>query len=111
MDRGNIDVVQFDVCRVGGLTEARRVAQAAHDRNRPWASHCYSTGIVIMASVHLAAASQTYFYVEYTMSESKLAHELIYPRLQPKNGVIRVPEGPGLGIELNEDLIEKLKVN
>jgi L-alanine-DL-glutamate epimerase-like enolase superfamily enzyme len=111
MDRGNIDVEQFDVCRVGGLTEARRVAQAAHDRNRPWASHCYSTGIVIVASVHLAAASQTYFYVEYTMSESKLAHELIYPRFQPKNGIIRVSEGPGLGIELNEELVEKLRVN
>jgi len=111
MDRGNIDIVQFDVCRVGGLTEARRVAQAAHDRNRLWATHCFSTGIVIVASVHLAAASPTYFYVEYTISESKLAHELIYPRLQPRNGIVRVPEGPGLGIELNEELVEKLKIN
>jgi L-rhamnonate dehydratase len=110
MDRGNIDVVQFDVSRVGGLTEARRVAQAAHDRNRPWATHCFSTGIVIVASLHLAAASPTYFYVEYTISESTLAQELIYPRLQPKNGLLRVPEGPGLGIELNEELVEKLRI-
>ncbi len=111
MDRGDIDVLQFDVGRVGGLTEGRRVAQAAYDRNRPWAPHCFSTAILLAASVHLAAATPNYFYVEYTISESKLTNDLMHPSLKVVNGMIRVPEGPGLGIELNEELVRKLKVS
>jgi L-rhamnonate dehydratase len=111
MDRGNIDVVQLDVSRVGGLTEARRVTQAAYDRNRPWAPHCFSTGICVAASVHLAASSPNYFFVEYTISESQLTNEIVHPHIKHKNGMLRVPEGPGLGMELNMDLVNKLRVN
>jgi L-alanine-DL-glutamate epimerase-like enolase superfamily enzyme len=111
MDRGNIDVVQLDVSRVGGLTEARRVTQAAYDRNRPWAPHCFSTGLCVTASVHLAAASPNYHHVEYTISESQLTNEIVHPRIEHKNGMLRVPEGPGLGVELNMDLINRLRLN
>jgi L-alanine-DL-glutamate epimerase-like enolase superfamily enzyme len=110
MDRGAIDVVQLDVSRVGGLTEARRVAQAAYDRNRPLAPHCFSTGIVLAASLHLLAASPNAFYVEYPMSESILTRELVHPRIEPVDGIVRVPEGPGLGIEVDEELIGKLRL-
>ncbi|MGH2614091.1 MAG: mandelate racemase/muconate lactonizing enzyme family protein [Thermomicrobiales bacterium] len=111
MDRGGIDVIQCDVSRVGGLSEARRVAQAAHDRNRPFAPHCFSTGIVLAASVHLLAASPTAFYLEYTMSDSVLTQKLVYPRLEASNGFVRVPEAPGLGIELDEELVETIRVD
>jgi L-alanine-DL-glutamate epimerase-like enolase superfamily enzyme len=110
MDRGGIDLVQLDVSRVGGLTEARRVVGAAHDRNRPWAPHCFSTGIVLAASLHLAAASPNALAVEFPISGSLLTRELVHPRLEARNGLLRVPETPGLGIELNEDLLESLSV-
>jgi L-alanine-DL-glutamate epimerase-like enolase superfamily enzyme len=111
MDRGDVDILQFDVARVGGLTESRRIVQGAHDRNRPFAPHAFSTGVVLASTLHLCAASPNAFYLEYTMSDSLLATELVHPRLQPVDGMLRVPEGPGLGVELNEELIARLRVD
>lgn len=110
MDRGHIDVIQFDVGRVGGLTEGRRVAQAAYDRNRPFAPHCYASGIILAASLHLLAASPNAHYLEYTMSESLLTTSLVHPRLEAANGIVTAPDGPGLGIELDEELVDRLRV-
>ena len=50
----------------------------------------------MVASVHLAAASPNNFFVECTISESQLTNDIVYPRLEHKNGMLRVPEGPGL---------------
>jgi L-rhamnonate dehydratase len=110
MDRGGIDIVQFDVGRVGGLTEARRVAQAAYDRNRPFAPHCFSSGIVRAASLHLLAASPNGYYLEDPVSESLLTRELVQPSLEATSGWVRVPEEPGLGVALDEELLERLRV-
>ena len=77
MDRGCIDIVQFDVSRVGGITEARRVVQAAQDRNRPFAPHCDSTGISLAATAHLLAASATPMYLEFTTSDSPLLKDVL----------------------------------
>jgi L-rhamnonate dehydratase len=110
MDRGWIDIVQFDIGRVGGLTEARRVAQAAYDRNRPFAPHCFSSGIVRAASLHLLAASPNGYYLEDPVSESLLTRELVQPSLEATSGWVRVPEEPGLGVALDEELLERLRV-
>jgi L-rhamnonate dehydratase len=110
MDRGGIDVVQFDIAHVGGLTEARRIVQAAYDRNRPVAPHCFSTGIVLAASLHLLAASPNAFYLEYPMSESVLTRELVEPRIEARDGFVHVPETPGLGIELVQEAVAAYRV-
>ena len=105
MDRGCIDIVQFDVSRVGGITEARRVVQAAQDRNRPFAPHCYSTGISLAATAHLLAASATPMYLEFTTSDSPLLRDLCSPALDVVDGEVCVPERPGLGIDIDEDML------
>lgn len=110
MDRGNIDVVQIDVPRIGGLTEARRVVQAAHDRNKPVATHCFSSGLALAVSTHLLAAAPNAFYLEYPMSGSALMTDLFYPGIEAINGTVRVSERPGLGIEVDEELLARLRV-
>jgi L-alanine-DL-glutamate epimerase-like enolase superfamily enzyme len=114
IDRGRVDVAQPDVGRVGGITEAKRVAEYARIRGRLVTPHCWKTGIGIAASAHLAAASQNCPFIEYLpreLSESAIRRELVKDDLQLRNGKMALPTKPGLGIELNESAIEKYQVH
>jgi len=113
MDRGKVDVAQPDVGRVGGLTEARRVCHLAEDRGRIIVPHCWKTGIGIAASVHMAVNTSNCALVEFLPSElchSIMRKELVTDELRMENGVIPAPTKPGLGIELNRAVLERLKV-
>ena len=113
MDRGKVDVAQPDVGRVGGLTEARRVCEMAAERGRLIVPHCWKTGIGIAASAHLSAATEHCPYIEFLpaqLAESALRRELVRDELQMIDGVIPLPQGPGLGIELNQDALKKFRV-
>lgn len=110
MDRGKVDVAQPDVGRVGGLTEARRVCELAADRGRLIVPHCWKTGIGIAASAHLSAATAHCPYIEFLparLSEAPLRRELVCEDLQMIDGQVVLPQRPGLGIEINRDVLEK----
>ena len=113
MDIGLVDVAQPDVGRVGGLTEALRVCQMAGERGRRIVPHCWKTGIGIAASAHLAAVTPHCPYIEFLparLCDSLLRKELVDDELEITNGVIALPEKPGLGIELNVDALKRFKV-
>ena len=113
-DRGQIDVLQPDIGRVGGFTEALRVCQIAADRNRLIVPHCWKSGIGIAASAHLAAACDRCPYIEFLpieLAESPLRRELLVRDLSIIDGLISLPDSPGLGIELHRETIEKFQVN
>jgi L-alanine-DL-glutamate epimerase-like enolase superfamily enzyme len=110
MDRGKVSVCQPDIGRVGGLTEALRVCQLAAERRVRIVPHLWKTGISIAAAVHLAAATPHCDYVEFLprdLSESGLRRDLTSSELEMVDGVIPVPEGPGLGVELDRDALER----
>ncbi len=114
IDRGHIDIAQPDIGRVGGITEAKRVAEYAAIRNRRIIPHCWKTGIGIAASIHLAAASPNVPFIEFLpseLSESPIRRELVKDEPKVKQGRIPLPSKPGLGIELNEAAIGKYGVN
>ena len=109
-DRGKLDVLQPDVGRVGGFTEAIKVCRIAEDRGRLIIPHCWKSGIGIAASAHLCAASGACSYIEFLpaeLSESALRRELVADELKMTDGNIMLPEKPGLGIELNMEAIDK----
>jgi len=110
MDRGEIAVVQPDVGRVGGLTEAVRVCQLAQDRGRLIVPHCWKTGIGIAASAHLAAATPNCPFIEFLpeeLSDSPLRRELAPNDLALRDGLLPLPQRPGLGVELNMDALKR----
>ena len=114
MDRGKVDVVQPDVGRVGGLTEARRVSQLAADRGRLLVPHCWKTAIGIAASVHLSVTAPHCPYVEFlpaSLSESPLRKELVKEEFRFVEGQIPLPQSPGLGIELDKGAIERFRAD
>jgi L-alanine-DL-glutamate epimerase-like enolase superfamily enzyme len=113
-DRGELDVLQPDVGRVGGFTEAVRVCRIAAERGRLIVPHCWKSGIGIAASAHLAAACDCCPYIEFLpieLAESPLRRELLVEDLPLVEGRITLPETPGLGIELNRDVLEKYRAN
>ncbi|MYH65412.1 MAG: mandelate racemase/muconate lactonizing enzyme family protein [Chloroflexi bacterium] len=112
--RGKLDVLQPDIGRVGGFSEARKVAQLAADAGRLIVPHCWKTGIGIAASAHLGFATACCPYIEYLpahLSESVLRDELVADELSMINGEIPLPEKPGLGIELNRDALQRYLVD
>ena len=110
MDRGAVAVIQPDIGRVGGLTEARRVCDLAQERGLRIVPHLWKTGISIAAAVHLAAVTPACEYVEYLppdLSESGLRRDLTSQELEMIDGVIPLPTRPGLGVELDRSALEQ----
>lgn len=114
MDRGKADVVQPDIARAGGLTEAMRVAKLAADRGLLCIPHGWKSGLTIAAQIHLAAASINTPLIEYMEPKlwpSVIRSELVSPEFKPRDGVIELPKSPGLSVHLNEDVVRRLQVS
>jgi L-alanine-DL-glutamate epimerase-like enolase superfamily enzyme len=112
MDRAGMHVVQPDVGRVGGLTEARRVCQLAAERERLVVPHGWKTGITIAATAHLAAVTPHMPFFEFVpqaVAESALRRELVDDELELVDGKLALPKRPGLGIELNREKLEEFE--
>ena len=113
MDIGKVDIAQPDVGRVGGLTEALRVCDLAAERGRRIIPPCWKTGISIADSAHLAAITPHCPYFEFLPAElchSVMRKELVADEISIEDGVIALPTKPGLGVELNRECLERLKV-
>ncbi len=110
MDVGGIDVAQVDVTRVGGLSRAKRIGWGSVERHRLCVNHSYKTGINIAASLHFVAALPNTHYFEYCVEQGALRQQLTRQRFPVIGGDIQVPEGPGLGVDLNEDVVNQYRV-
>jgi L-rhamnonate dehydratase len=110
MDKGGIDVVQVDVTRVGGLARSKRIGWDSAERHRLCVNHSYKTGVNIAASLHFVAALPNSHYFEYCVEQGDLRKNLTRQTFPVIDGEIAVPEEPGLGIELNEEIVNKYRV-
>jgi len=102
IERGRLDVLQPDISRCGGLTEARRIAAMAHSRGRVCVPHAWSTGIISAASLHLLATLPVAPYLEYCIRPNPLNTGLVRNPVVVEGGRAAVPQAPGLGITLDE---------
>jgi L-alanine-DL-glutamate epimerase-like enolase superfamily enzyme len=110
MDRGKVQIVQPDLGRVGGLTEAKRVCDLAAERGLTVVPHVWKTGISIAAAAHMAAATPHCAFIEFLpaeLCESALRKELVADELSMVDGTVPVPTRPGLGVELNRDALAR----
>lgn len=111
IDQQAVDLIHPDLATAGGITETKRIADYAHDRAVPMYLHFAGSPIGAMASVHVAAASRNFQALENHSSEIDVWEDLATlvgtddPMVE--SGFYNVPEGPGLGIELNEDLAQE----
>jgi L-alanine-DL-glutamate epimerase-like enolase superfamily enzyme len=100
---GAVEFVQFDVAVCGGISEGRRIADLARAFRRPCSLHAASSAVVMAASLHLGAAVANCDSIEYHMLHQWLWDRLPAGTFAPRQGYVRPPDGPGLGLTLTPD--------
>ena len=106
----HVDVIQPDLSRCGGLTEAKKIATMAADQNILCVPHAFKTGVLVAASIQLIAAIPHAPFLEFSVTESAIRKELLLTPFKQKDGYVDVPQKPGLGIELNPEIIKKFGI-
>jgi L-alanine-DL-glutamate epimerase-like enolase superfamily enzyme len=110
IERGGVDVLQPDLTRCGGFTVARKIVHMADRANRLVIPHSWSSDLLTAASLHLAAFQRRAEFVEFSTSQGPLSRMLVKEPLRMKNGYLSVPMGHGLGVEVDDAVIEQYRV-
>ncbi|MBI3694607.1 MAG: mandelate racemase/muconate lactonizing enzyme family protein [Acidobacteria bacterium] len=110
LERG-LQVIQPDVAICGGLTVASQASELARAARRRAVPHCFSTGINLAASLHWMASCPDGDLVEYCLRPSPLMRRLVRNLPPLVDGRVAVPQSPGLGVELNEEVIAQYRVS
>ena len=111
MDVGQIDIVQVDLTRCGGFTEAMKIAALAADRGLPVVNHGFTTYLNVAAALHyLASVPNTLGLIEFVVEEGTTLRHHISAPIRAVDGRVAVPDAPGLGLEMNEEGIAKYRV-
>jgi len=99
-----VDIVQPDLCYIGGLTRALRVAQMAQTANKPVVPHSANLSMVTIFALHLLASIPNAGpYVEFSIEQDDSLNQSFYhPRLEVKDGRVMIPPGPGWGVEIDQ---------
>lgn len=108
--RHAVDILQPDVSKAGGLSEVKRICDLAYMWNMMIVPHGFSTAINIAANLQLVASMPDVSLLEFRRTKSSLIYRLAKKPFEAVNGCLAIPEGEGLGIELNEDVIEECRV-
>jgi L-alanine-DL-glutamate epimerase-like enolase superfamily enzyme len=113
IDRGGVSVVQPYMTTCGGLTEAKRIVELARARGALVCPGNWSTQILGAATVHLAAYSPITPYIEFAPAEvfdSPLRRELQAAGFPVIAGAIVLPERPGIGYALPEEIVRRFRM-
>ena len=114
-----LDIVQPSIPGVGGITEAKRIATLALAANLRLAPHVWGGAVGLAAACHFIAAQPASPHVdhppypqmlEYDMSDNALRTHLLKMPLELEQGHVVLPQGPGLGIELDPATVERYRV-
>jgi D-galactarolactone cycloisomerase len=105
---GAVDVAQPDVSRAGGITECLRIAQLAAETGVQVATHTWSDAVAVTANAHLVAAIPNGLGVEVDRTGTPLMDQLLIEPLAFRDGRIQLSNRPGLGLELDADVVEAL---
>jgi len=114
LETGKVHVIQCAIDRAGGFTELRRICDLAEFYGADVIPHGWKTGITSACGRHLQAAcprTPLFEYISPVVFDSPLRRDLVGPEPVIENGRMAVPEGPGLGIELNEEAVERYRTD
>jgi L-rhamnonate dehydratase len=110
MTEGRVDIVQPDLSRCGGFTAVRRIAALARQRRVEVVPHAWVSDILTAASLHVNAWLPSSLFVEFNVTRSPIVRSILREPLQLVDGYLRVPEGPGLGIEIEESVVSDHRI-
>ena len=108
---GAVDIVQPDACRCGGITEVLRVAKLAHTHGLRVATHTWSDAVAIIANAHVVSAVPNGITVEIDRTGIPFIEDLLAEPLSISDGQLQLSRAPGLGIELNRQVVDRLRMS
>jgi L-alanine-DL-glutamate epimerase-like enolase superfamily enzyme len=109
-EEGQVQVLQPDLSRCGGLTVGKQIADYAMRRQIECVPHAWLTDLLNAASLHLNAYLMKAVFLEYNVSASDLPRRLCPGRPEMTDGYVAVPTGPGLGVEVDEAVVREYRV-
>jgi len=105
-----VDIVQPDICYIGGLTRALRVASMAAKANMPCVPHSANLAMVTVFTLHmLGAIPNAGPHIEFSIEPTNWIRDLYYPSLQVRDGLVAFPDGPGWGVTVNPKWLSAAK--
>jgi len=107
IDHQVVDIIQPDCSRAGGITECRRIGELAVRRGLQVATHSWSDAVALVANMHLVASLSNGLTVEVDRTGNALVDQLLAEPLKVEEGMIRLPDRPGLGVDLNKDALAR----
>jgi L-alanine-DL-glutamate epimerase-like enolase superfamily enzyme len=100
------DIFQPDLGFCGGISEAMKIAAIASAFNLRLAPHLWAGAPAFFAGLHVCAAAASSFIVEYSLGANPMLHDLVEETVDLKDGMIAIPDGPGLGFTVSEKFLE-----
>jgi len=110
IERAKVDILQPDLTRCGGFTVARKIAHMAERANILVMPHSWSSDLLTAASLHLNAFQPRAVFIGFNTSQGPLNREMVKEPPHMQDGYLAVPRGPGIGVEVNEQVIEKYRI-
>jgi D-galactarolactone cycloisomerase len=113
-----VDIVQPDTCAAGGLSECKKIADMSEAFGVRYNPHVWGTGIAIAASLQLLAVLPSHTptslapiepLLEFDRTEHPIRQAILTQPIEHKGGMVRVPDGPGLGIEIDRAALERFR--
>jgi D-galactarolactone cycloisomerase len=108
--RQAVDIVQADASRCGGITEVLRVARLADQAALKLAPHSWSDAVAVLANAQVVAATPHALTVEVDQTGNPFVEELLVEPLRIIDGRLQLSERPGLGLELNRAVVDRLRL-
>ena len=104
-----VDIVHPDLASSGGLLETKKIGDMAQEYGVPMAMHFAGTPVSFFANIHCAAATENFLALEHHSIDVPYWEDLVTGVEKPilNRGFVKVPEGPGLGIDLNEEVCKE----
>ena len=100
------DIFQPDPAFCGGISEAMRIAGLASAFNLRFAPHLWAGAPCFFSGLHLCAAATASFTIEFSLGANPMIHDLVAEQVRAEDGMIAIPDKPGLGFTVNEQFLE-----
>src|SRR5215217_483383 len=112
IDHGGVGFIQIDAGRIGGISPAKRVADYALQRGVTYVNHTFTSHLALSASLQPYAGHPAQLICEYPVELKSLAWEMTHEHIIPDvNGLIRLPEAPGLGMTPDPGAVKRYLVD
>ena len=109
-EEGQVHTLQPDLSRCGGLTVGKQIADLALRKQIDCVPHAWLSDLLKAASLHLNAYTMNSLDLEYNVSSASLLNTLCRTPIVMVDGFVPVPTGPGLGVQVDEEVVARYRV-